>query len=72
MAIVVFISFRTFVPSGAVVLSAFADMAMMPAAMNIIGIPFAWNSCRASHADRYSVDSDILLTNRVSSAGQAQ
>ena len=38
MAIVVFVSFRTFVPSCAVVLSAFADMVMTAAMMNIVGI----------------------------------
>ena len=66
MAIVVFISFRTFVPSGAVVLSAFADMAMTAAAMNIIGIPLSLGTVAALlMLIGYSVDSDILLTNRV-------
>ncbi len=66
MALVVFISFRTFVPSAAVVLSAFADMAMTAAAMNIIGIPLSLGTVAALlMLIGYSVDSDILLTNRV-------
>lgn len=66
MAIVIFISFRTFVPSVAVVLSAFADMAMTAAMMNIIGIPLSLGTVAALlMLIGYSVDSDILLTNRV-------
>jgi len=66
MAIVIFLSFRTFVPSGAVVLSAFADMVMTAATMNIIGIPLSLGTLAALlMLIGYSVDSDILLTNRV-------
>jgi len=66
MSIVVFLSFRTFVPSIAVVLSAFADMAMTAAAMNIIGIQLTLGTTAALlMLIGYSVDSDILLTNRV-------
>lgn len=66
MAIVVFISFRTFVPSVAVVLSAFADMVMTAAAMNILGINLTLGTTGALlMLIGYSVDSDILLTNRV-------
>jgi preprotein translocase subunit SecF len=66
MAIVVFLSFRTFVPSAAVVLSALADMAMTAAMMNIIGIPLSLGTTAALlMLIGYSVDSDILLTNRV-------
>jgi len=66
MAIVVFFSFRTFVPSAAVVLSAFADMAMTAAMMNIVGIPLSLGTTAALlMLIGYSVDSDILLTNRV-------
>jgi preprotein translocase subunit SecF len=66
MAIVVFVSFRTFVPSAAVVLSAFADMVMTAAAMNIVGIPLTLGTTAALlMLIGYSVDSDILLTNRV-------
>jgi preprotein translocase subunit SecF len=66
MAIVVFLSFRTFVPSAAVVLSALADMAMTAAVMNIVGIPLSLGTTAALlMLIGYSVDSDILLTNRV-------
>jgi preprotein translocase subunit SecF len=66
MAIVIFLSFRTFVPSIAVVLSAFADMVMTAAVMNIIGISLTLGTTAALlMLIGYSVDSDILLTNRV-------
>ena len=66
MAIVVFVSFRTFVPSVAVVLSAFADMVMTAAAMNLMGITLTLGTTAALlMLIGYSVDSDILLTNRV-------
>ncbi|WP_292369232.1 protein translocase subunit SecF [Methanoregula sp. UBA64] len=66
MAIVVFISFRTFVPSVAVVLSAFADMVMTAAMMNVVGIPLTLGTTAALlMLIGYSVDSDILLTTRV-------
>lgn len=66
MAIVIFLSFRTFVPSGAVVLSAFADMIMTAAVMNAIGIPLTLPTTAALlMLIGYSVDSDILLTMRV-------
>jgi preprotein translocase subunit SecF len=66
MAVVVFFSFRTFVPSVAVVLSALADMVMTAAVMNIVGIPLSLGTTAALlMLIGYSVDSDILLTNRV-------
>ena len=66
MAIVIFVAFRTFVPSGAVVLSAFADMVMTAAVMNIVGIQLTLGTVAALlMLIGYSVDSDILLTNRV-------
>jgi len=66
MTIVVFISFRTFVPSMAVVLSAFADMVMTAAAMNVLGIQLTLGTTAALlMLIGYSVDSDILLTTRV-------
>jgi preprotein translocase subunit SecF len=66
MAIVIFVAFRTFVPATAVVLSAFADMVMTAAMMNIIGIPLTLGTVAALlMLIGYSVDSDILLTNRV-------
>ena len=66
MAIVIFLSFRTFVPSVAVILSAFADMVMTAAVMNIVGISLSLGTTAALlMLIGYSVDSDILLTNRV-------
>jgi preprotein translocase subunit SecF len=66
MAIVIFVAFRTFVPAVAVILSAFADMVMTAAAMNIVGIPLSLGTLAALlMLIGYSVDSDILLTNRV-------
>jgi preprotein translocase subunit SecF len=65
MAIVVFISFRTLIPSAAVVLSAFADISMTAAAMNLLGIPLTLPTTAALlMLIGYSVDSDILLTMR--------
>ena len=66
MAIVIFVAFRTFVPAVAVILSAFADMIMTAATMNIAGIPLSLGTLAALlMLIGYSVDSDILLTNRV-------
>lgn len=66
MAVVIFLAFRTIVPAAAVVISAFADMAMTAAAMNIVGIPLTLGTTAALlMLIGYSVDSDILLTNRV-------
>jgi len=66
MAIVIFLAFRTFVPAFAVVLSAFADMVMTAAMMNVVGITLTLGTTAALlMLIGYSVDSDILLTNRV-------
>lgn len=66
MTIVVFLAFRTIIPAGAVVLSAFADIAMTGAVMNIIGIDLSLPTTAALlMLIGYSVDSDILLTMRV-------
>lgn len=66
MAIVVFIIFRTFIPSFAVVLSAFSDIIIASAFMNILGIELSLGTVAALlMLIGYSVDSDILLTTRV-------
>jgi preprotein translocase subunit SecF len=66
MAIVVFILFKTLVPSGAVILSAFADILMTLVAVNILGIEMSTAGIIAIlMLIGYSVDTDILLTNRV-------
>lgn len=66
MAIVVFLIFRTFVPSVAVVISAISDIAIAAAFMNIVGIELSLGTVAALlMLIGYSVDSDILLTTRV-------
>ena len=66
MSIVIFLIFRSFVPAAAIVISAFADMAMAGAAMNLLGIQLSLGTTAALlMLIGYSVDSDILLTSRV-------
>jgi preprotein translocase subunit SecF len=66
MAIVVFLLFRSFVPSGAVILSAFSDIVIAAAFMRVAGIELSLGTLAALlMLIGYSVDSDILLTNRV-------
>jgi len=66
MAIVVFIIFRTIVPSAAVIISAFADIVMTLAFVNLIGMKMSTAGIVAFlMLIGYSVDTDILLTTRV-------
>ena len=66
MAIVVFLLFRTIVPSFAVILSAFSDIIIAAAFMRVAGIELSLGTLAALlMLIGYSVDSDILLTNRV-------
>ena len=66
MAIVVFILFRTFVPSMAVIIAAFADIFMTLAVFNLFGMKLSSAGIVAFlMLIGYSVDTDILLTNRV-------
>ncbi|MCO5380720.1 MAG: protein translocase subunit SecF [Methanosarcina barkeri] len=66
MAIVVFLLFRSLVPSGAVILSAFSDIVIATAFMRVAGIELSLGTLAALlMLIGYSVDSDILLTNRV-------
>ncbi len=66
MAIVVFIIFKTFVPSGAVLISAFADIAFAAAMMDVFGILLTLGTVAALlMLIGYSVDTDILLTTRL-------
>jgi preprotein translocase subunit SecF len=66
MSIVVFILFRTAVPSGAVILSAFADILMTLVTVNLLGIKMSSAGIIALlMLIGYSVDTDILLTNRL-------
>lgn len=66
MAIVVFIIFRTFVPSTAVIISAFADILMTLTLVNFLGIKMSSAGIVAFlMLIGYSVDTDILLTTRI-------
>lgn len=66
MAIVVFIIFKTLVPSSAVVLSAFADILMTLVFVDILGIKMSSAGIVAFlMLIGYSVDTDIMLTTRI-------
>jgi len=66
MSVVVFIIFRTFVPSFAVILSAFADIVMTLSLVNMLGMHLSSAGIVAFlMLIGYSVDSDILLTTRI-------
>ena len=66
MAIVVFLYFRTFVPSAAVILSAFSDITVTLAVVNLLDIRLSAAGIAAFlMLIGYSVDTDILLTTRL-------
>ncbi|MBW3021917.1 protein translocase subunit SecF [Candidatus Woesearchaeota archaeon] len=66
MGIVVFVSFRTPVPSLAVILSAFSDIIVTLAIFNMLDFQLLKGGLAAFlMLIGYSVDTDILLTNRV-------
>ena len=66
MSVMVFLLFRTFVPSIAVVVSAFSDIVVPVAVMNLVGIQLSLGTVAALlMLIGYSVDSDILLNNHV-------
>ncbi|MFB6227545.1 MAG: protein translocase subunit SecF [Halobacteriales archaeon] len=66
MTIMIFILFRSPIPCLAVVLSAFSDIVVPVAIMNLIGIKLSLGTVAALlMLIGYSVDSDILLTNQV-------
>ncbi|HIH75347.1 MAG TPA: protein translocase subunit SecF [Methanosarcina sp.] len=66
MSIVVFLIFRSIIPSFAVVLSALSDITIAAAFMRVAGIELSLGTVAALlMLIGYSVDSDILLTNRV-------
>jgi len=66
MGLVVFIYFRTFIPSIAVVLAAFSDMVVALAVINLLDIKIGTAGIAAFlMLIGYSVDTDILLTVRV-------
>ncbi len=66
MAIVVFLYFRVFVVSGAVILAAFSDIIITLAIINLIGMRLSTAGIAAFlMLIGYSVDTDILLSTRV-------
>ncbi len=66
MTIMIFVLFRTPIPCLAVVLSAFSDIVVPVAIMNLVGIKLSLGTVAALlMLIGYSVDSDILLTNQV-------
>ncbi|MFT4310377.1 MAG: preprotein translocase subunit SecF [Candidatus Woesearchaeota archaeon] len=66
MGIVVFILFRTIIPSIAVILAAFADIVVTIAIANMLGVQFSTGGLAALlMLIGYSVDTDIMLTNRM-------
>ncbi|AGB36656.1 protein translocase subunit SecF [Natronococcus occultus] len=66
MSVLAFVLFRTFVPSIAIVASAFSDIVIPLAFMSIVGIPLSLGTVAALlMLIGYSVDSDILLNNHV-------
>jgi len=66
MSLLVFAMFRTFVPSIAVVASAFSDIMIPLAMMNLLGINLTLGTVAALlMLIGYSVDSDILLNNSI-------
>ena len=66
MAIVVFLIFRTFIPSVAVVSAALADIVFAAAMMNVFGVVLSLGTVAALlMLIGYSVDTNILLTNRL-------
>ena len=66
MSIVVFVTFRTFIPSIAVIFAALGDIIMTLTVVNILGIKVSTAGIVAFlMLISYSVDTDILLTSRV-------
>jgi len=66
MSVLVFALFRTFVPSIAIVISAFSDIVIPLAIMGLLGIKLSLGTVAALlMLIGYSVDSDILLNNHI-------
>ncbi len=66
MGIVVFIYFRSFVPSAAVILSALSDIVVTVAIINLMGIKLGTAGIAALlMLVGYSIDTDIMLTTRM-------
>jgi preprotein translocase subunit SecF len=66
MSLLAFAFFRSFIPSIAIVISAFSDIIIPLAVMNLLGIKLSLGTVAALlMLIGYSVDSDILLNNHV-------
>jgi preprotein translocase subunit SecF len=66
MSLIAFALFRTFIPSIAIVISAFSDIVIPVAIMNLVGIKLSLGTVAALlMLIGYSVDSDILLNNHI-------
>lgn len=66
MSILIFVLFRSFVPSIAIVISAFSDIVIPLALMNVLGINLSLGTIAALlMLIGYSVDSDVLLNNHI-------
>ncbi|SEW22864.1 protein translocase subunit SecF [Natrinema salifodinae] len=66
MSAIAFLLFRTFVPSIAIVISAFSDLMIPLAFMRLAGIPLSLGTVAGLlMLIGYSVDSDILLNNHI-------
>jgi preprotein translocase subunit SecF len=66
MSVLTFLLFRSFVPSVAIVVSAFSDIVVPLALMNLFGIRLSLGTVAALlMLIGYSVDSDILLNNHI-------
>ncbi|ELY82828.1 protein translocase subunit SecF [Natrinema pallidum] len=66
MSAIAFILFRTFVPSIAIIISAFSDLMIPLAFMRLTGIPLSLGTVAGLlMLIGYSVDSDILLNNHI-------
>lgn len=66
MGIIVFVIFRTLVPSLAVIAAAVSDMVVTLAAMQVLGLELSMASFAALlMLIGYSIDTDILLTTRI-------
>jgi preprotein translocase subunit SecF len=66
MSLLAFALFRTFVPSVAIIVSAFSDLMIPLAVMNLVGISLSLGTVAALlMLIGYSVDSDILLNNHI-------
>jgi preprotein translocase subunit SecF len=66
MSLLVFVLFRSFVPSIAIVISAFSDIVIPLALMNVLGLKLSLGTVAALlMLIGYSVDSDVLLNNHI-------